>query len=185
MVIREGTHSPLRLPKILEDPRQIDCKVRFTHSCKYDIGPKDQMDVNKLFGIGYFSSRFFYLKDFKFFGTKVTLPWFRPMHHVNSVRFGWRYNPSQPEKIEILAYWYDNTERRDKSMGFVDIGKQYTFTMTIRDGVHMLCVDYHYPATRLYFEILLNNHDVGYLLGPYFGGNRRAPHDMVIVMSNH
>jgi len=38
-------------------------------------------------------------------------------------------------------------------------------------------------SPNLYAQVTLDNKcDVGYLLRPYFGGNQKAPHDMVIVM---
>jgi len=43
--------------------------VTFTESCRYDLKTADQLDVNKLCGIGYL-----------------------PGHHKESARFGWRYN---------------------------------------------------------------------------------------------
>lgn len=163
MVIRKGTHKSFRLPKLLVDCDNLSYNVRFTESCKYDIGPEDQLDVNKLFGIGYF-----------------------PHHHVNSVRFGWRYNPSHPEQMEILAYWYEDRDRFINSMGFVDIGKGYKYEMwMVRDDdqtIHYMKVSNSFSGS-FYEEVTLNHKcDIGYLLGLYFGGNQTAPHDMVIVM---
>ena len=163
MLIKKGTHSPFRIPKLLVDCNILSYKVRFTDSCKYTLPPEDQLDVNKLFGIGYF-----------------------PYHHKNSVRFGWRYNPEQPDKMEIMGYWYDNGERMMVSMGFVDFNREYTYEMwMVRGGgntLHHLKVDMRYK--NLHLEVLLEGEcDMGYLLRPYFGGNRKAPHDMVIVMN--
>lgn len=163
MVIRKGTHSPFRLPRLLVDPKLLKYNVTFTSSCVYNIGPEDQLDVNKLFGIGYF-----------------------PQHHVNSVRFGWRYNPDYPGSMEIMCYWYDNRERLMKSMGFVDIGKEYTYEMWIvkgnDHGVHHLKVSNN-QGERLHAMVILDHKcDMGYLLRPYFGGNQTAPHNMEIIM---
>lgn len=166
MIIRKGTHSPFRLPRLLIDPKVLEYNVTFTPSCIYDIGRADQADVNKLFGIGYF-----------------------PHHHKNSVRFGWRYNPDFTDSMEIMAYWYDDGERMMRSMGFVDIGKQYTYEMWVLRGVgsplHHLKVSGggKSKAHYLHQEVLLDNPcDIGYLLRPYFGGNQTAPHDMKIIM---
>lgn len=163
MVIRKGTHKPFRLPKLLVDCNSLSYSVRFTETCKYTLPPEDQLDTNKLFGIGYF-----------------------PSHHVNSVRFGWRYNPENPEKMEIMAYWYDDRDRFMTSMGFVDIGKGYKYEMWLDrqadQTIHYMKVSNGF-SPNLYAQVTLNGKcDVGYLLGVYFGGNQKAPHDMVIVM---
>ena len=119
MLIKKGTHSPFRIPKLLVDCNILSYKVRFTDSCKYTLPPEDQLDVNNLFGIGYF-----------------------PYHHKNSVRFGWRYNPEQPDKMEIMGYWYDNGERMMVSMGFVDFNREYTYEMwMVRGGGRILVFD--------------------------------------------
>lgn len=166
MVIRKGTHSPFRIPRLLVDPKVMSYNVTFTPSCRYDIGPADQLDVNKLFGIGYF-----------------------PHHHINSIRFGWRYNPDFTDSMEIMAYWYDTGERMMHSMGFVDIGKEYTYEMWVVRGnghaLHHLKVSGggKSKAHYLHHEVLLDHPcDMGYALGLYFGENQRAPHNMEIIM---
>lgn len=183
MVIRKGTHSRFRLPKIIQEPFDISYRVKFTDSCRYTLPSEDQLDINKLFGIGYFSWKVFYMKKFGF----IKLPWVRPFHHVNSVRFGWRYNPSDKESIEILAYWYDDGIRMSYSMGFVNIGVEFVYQMfSDGDGNHYLNVfardgqDYFH---LMHFIVSLDSSlDIGYSLGLYFGGNQRAPHNMEIIM---
>lgn len=183
MVIRKGTHSRFRIPRIIEEPFEISYKVRFRDSCKYTLPSEDQLDINKLFGIGYFSWKVFYMKKFGF----IKLPWVRPFHHVNSVRFGWRYNPSNEKSIEILAYWYDDGVRMSHSMGFVNIGVEYLYSLSSNEnGGHHMSVSA--GVGQVYFHLmeymvsLDQSLDIGYSLGLYFGGNQTAPHNMEIIM---
>lgn len=156
MVIKKNTHAPLRLPKLLLFENYISTKVEFTDSCRYDIG-KEQLDVNKLFGVGYF-----------------------PGHHNNSVRFGWRYDKEQ-DAIEILSYFYNNKKRDFCSMAWVQIGFPAYYTIFIRENEHVLSI----VTTNMFHEIAevsvpVKGKKVGYLLRPYFGGNKKAPHDIEI-----
>lgn len=156
MVIKKNTHAPLRLPKLLLFEEYLTARVEFTDSCRYDIG-EEQLDVNKLFGIGYF-----------------------PGHHNNSVRFGWRYDKEQ-DAIEILSYFYNNKKRDFCSMGWVQIGFPAYYTIFIRENEHILTI-----ATTIRFDeiaevsVPVKAKKVGYLLRPYFGGNKKAPHDIEI-----
>jgi hypothetical protein len=110
----------------------------------------DQSDINKLFGVGYF-----------------------PHHHRNSIRFGWRYDQAS-DMIEILAYWYAQKERLWESMKFVAIGSKNVFVMRRHEDMHELFIG----KDRLIIDMPAC--EVGYLLQPYFGGNRTAPHDITI-----
>lgn len=110
----------------------------------------EQADINKLFGVGYI-----------------------PSHHHNSVRFGWRYDIASG-MIEILAYWYRNRVRQWSSLKFVAIGQWNNYVIRRLGNVHELWInnDRHIidvPSQR-----------IGFVLGPYFGGNMTAPHDITI-----
>jgi hypothetical protein len=162
MKIRKGTHSPFRLPRLLFGTRKLAYSVKFTDSCRYDIG-SDQTDINKLFGIGYF-----------------------PHHHRNSVRFGWVYNPSKYQTMEIWAYWYDKGERKYEFMCDVPINSV---------AYYEIATEYvkewgWYFRLKVIFDrdvigkavVTIKPQSVGYLLRPYFGGNQTAPHNMEIWM---
>lgn len=112
MTIRQGTHSPFRLPSVVTE-YEIAHRVMFTPSCRYDIGP-EQSDVNKLFGVGY-----------------------APHHHRNSVRFGWRYD-RQSDMIEILAYWYLDGQRYIHPMMFAGIGQTLHYAIRRNADHHLL-----------------------------------------------
>jgi hypothetical protein len=154
MIIKKGTHAPLRLPKLLVGHSMVGYRVKFTDSCAYDIGP-DQADINKLFGIGYF-----------------------PHHHKNSVRFGWRYSNGE---IEILSYWYLNGERNSDLICSVPLNKPMVYKIHILRDWHTLTVseglsDFHSHS----FNVPVPGKNFGYLLSTYFGGNLTAPHNIEI-----
>jgi len=149
MIIKKNTHAPLRLPKLLINPKVLEYNVTFTDSCRYDIG-EDQTDINKLFGIGYF-----------------------PFHHWNSVRIGWAYNPTT-DKIDISAYWYEKGQRKWQETVRKNIGEEINFKIEIGKHNHYISINNSYAT------IPLPGQRLGYLLRPYFGGNRKAPHDIEI-----
>jgi hypothetical protein len=162
MVIKKGTHSPFRLPRLLFGGRKLAYTVVFKNSCRYEIG-SDQTDINKLFGIGYF-----------------------PHHHRNSVRFGWVYNPSKNDTMEIYAYWYDKGERKYEFMCDVPINSPAYYEMTVEYSASVgryfrLSVTFDKEVVGAK-PVLIRPQSVGYLLRPYFGGNQTAPHNMEIWM---
>lgn len=130
--------------------------VVFTESCRYELNNGDQNDVNKLFGFGY--------------------GW----HHTDSDRIGWRYNP-KTDKIEIVAYCYSNGKRLPtKPLMEIEIEKEVFLKLEV----------FIYRKWRS-VGFTANNHYIGkgmptkstkfkYSLGTYFGGNRRAPHKIII-----
>lgn len=134
---------------------QISHKVIFTDSCRYNLNSVDQLDTNKLFGIGYF-----------------------PTHHYNSVRFGWRYDLDKAQ-MEIMGYWYIKQQRFYQSLAFVQIGEQHTYTIDITPENHVLSMDSNNLLT-----IPLGGETLGYHLNPYFGGNQVAPHYMEILFDS-
>ncbi len=138
--------------------RFLDYSVVFNESCRYDLSNKeDILDVNKLFGysIG-----------------------FNP--HINSVRFGWNYNPKN-DKIDLFSYIYEGGARKFefiKSVNFnhkyylsIDKEKDY-FSFHINDGIDIFGSK---VKSNLDFEI-------GFSLWPYFGGTSLAPHKISIEL---
>jgi hypothetical protein len=181
LIIRENTHSTFKLPKLVTDVDYISYEVTFTPTCRYILNEKDQLDVNKLFGIGYFSNPF-YKKQITIFGKKINIPFVKHLPHINSVRFGWRYCPST-DLIEILSYWYKNGVRNIGHIYYVPIGKKFKYVLEIDTYSHMLTIE-DCLEEKVYSRHLidLRGSDIGYLLRPYFGGNTKAPHDIWITM---
>ena len=159
-IIKKGKHRarPLSLG-IFYNKKVMERDVVFDLSCKYELHGKDNEDVNKLFGIGYF-----------------------PGHHIDSARFGWNYHSG---KIRIYAYAYVNGERVITYLADVIlhrrirlilnvIGDVYSFT--VRDAANSW---HEYGGADIKFT---HNKKLSYKLGCYFGGNNTAPHKIKIQM---
>jgi len=138
----------------------------FTDSTMYFFNDEDQFDINKLFGfsIGH--------------------------HHTNSYRFGWRPN-SDLTKMEILGYEYHKKVRVPaKPICEVELNKWYRYEMiffSITKEVKYCIYDENNVAVcgdeRSPMELKHRIH-FGYKLYLYFGGTKRAPHDMTIFEGN-
>lgn len=162
ITIKKGRHYPWLIPLGLPIyVRKKTSTIRifnfmFSSSCLFDLHNEDEHDVNKLFGfsIGHH-------------------------HKCNSFRFGWR--PILKNKsIEIVAYEYHNGIRQK--------------TIPIREvninEWHEYMISYNPIKNRIYYFIdkktfyipldLKKKHGFGYTLGIYFGGNEKAPQDIVI-----
>lgn len=135
--------------------------VMFDKSSLYNHGDIDQYDINKLFGLSY------------------------GYHHKNSVRFGWRCNDKSTPKIEILAYCYINGNRIDEyeediHIAMVDLNQYYTYRIDVSKNDYTLSI---FKSEQIIGQKSIQHGDLplyGYQLYPYFGGNRKAPHDVNI-----
>jgi hypothetical protein len=152
------------VPVIIKRNRSFSIvkEFKFTNTAIYQFNDEDQYDVNKLFG---FSLGF---------------------HHINSVRFGWR--PSEDlTKMEIVGYEYLNKLRIPTVPIYeVELNKWYKYELkyngvynhieyNISDSINDFCTIH--PIT------LKHKWNIGYKLYLYFGGNKKAPHDILIYQS--
>jgi hypothetical protein len=167
VTIKKGWHYPfpyfgipvpilIRRNKLFNSTKQF----MFTESCLYDFKDDDQHDVNKLFG---FSIGF---------------------HHKNSFRFGWRPN-ADLTKIEIVGYEYHQGTRIPTiSICEVEINKWYEYRMRCYNQIGTLVyfVDDGYKIIGIADSVINSKHrfNWGYKLGLYFGGNKKAPHNIII-----
>lgn len=135
-------------------------RVMFHPSCRYDIGHPDQLDINKLVGIGYL-----------------------PHHHRHSARFGWRYDKDR-DRIEVMAYCYMGGKRQMQSIAFIEIGKSYRLELYVTDRTYNFYVsDDNIQFFKPLGDAIVPHYHkkkLQYRLGTFFGGNRPAPHDMKI-----
>jgi hypothetical protein len=158
-IIKKGNHySGFSLPQITFGDQTIIHRLIFTDSCRYNLNNEDQLDVNKLFGIGYL-----------------------PSHHQKSCRFGWRYNVEK-DQMEILAYWYDGGKRYFEHLCWVNIGEAATYLVKSTKDRHYLIAK---TSSGTFTKILDFGHSlIGYKLKPFFGGNQKAPQDILILEEN-
>lgn len=140
--------------------RTFSWNVKFTPSCKYNLGNEDQLDQNKMCGIGYL-----------------------PHHHKNSARFGWRYRPDRNE-IELSAYCYVDGERIIRSIAFVKVNQECKVNLTVGSDHYYFDVLVSTIGRYENAGMITVGHNLKrklqYRLGLYFGGNRTAPWDMAV-----
>jgi len=138
--------------------KQMDFCVKFFYNCKYDLDNIDQLDINKLAGYSY------------------------GLHHINSARIGWRYDIAK-DKIELFGYVYNQGKRTTKHILFVDINKLHNCQIKTEKDHYLFNVN---NDTQNHTIIIPRTNKLmwfGYKLFPYFGGNRKAPHQMYIMLS--
>lgn len=162
MIIKKGTHyaRPLQLIKKLlgiryTNKRAMSAVVRFHSDCQYEIG-KDQSDINKLFGFSL------------------------GMHHKNSIRVGWRWLNGN---LELCSYIYENGVRlKEQVLCKCDFNTDYRIYVYLYIEEGKYCVYYYVNSELKHSQQLATKVKkyVSYPLSLYFGGNCKAPHDMII-----
>lgn len=158
--IKEGKHKSSGFHFGLTFRNKIACRASLTESCLYQFNNVDDLDINKLFG----------------FSTS----WF---HQFQSARIGWRCKDGV--EFEILTYSYNKGER---SIGETDllgiVQPNEEFECVIEDTE----IDYIYRFKKTH-ELHWNTARdpkskdwwfFHYLLWPYFGGDKVAPHEIHI-----
>lgn len=163
--IKKNRHYPYLIPIALpfwvnkNSTSYRKAKFKFTKSCLFNLGDEDQHDVNKLFGfsIGY--------------------------HHKTSFRFGWRPILNK-NKIEIVAYEYhDGIRQQTMPICLVNINQWYEFKV-LYNRIKKIS-QYSVNNSDLINSVNLKKqtYGLGYTLGIYFGGNKKAPQDIIIYKS--
>jgi hypothetical protein len=153
-IIKKGSHqSNNGIKRHISD--ELKFKVLFDESSIYATKNSiNQASINKLFG-------------FSDCGTH---------HHQNSARIGWRYFN---EKLELLAYVYNQGERDSQSLAFIEPGKIYSLSIRAEGD------NYIFSSGNSEVKIAKgcsNNQSFRYKLFPYFGGREPAPHDIRIII---
>jgi hypothetical protein len=160
-VIKKGKHYPEGLHMGLTFKKSIKFKAKFDESCLYDLHSVDNHDINKLFGF--------------------STTWH---HHKQSARIGWRCLDGKT--IEVLTYTYNDSERDIESDVVLGVVKpNEVFTCEIIDYETNYQYSFHdsqYNYNNIQIEKQSDWFFFHYILYPYFGGNRNAPHDMKIYI---
>ena len=127
--------------------------MKFDAGCWYDYENNDSNDLNKVFGFG------------------------GMMHQKRSARFAWRPNFEQKGKLKVYAYVYDNGERKTEFIGDVNTQDSVEFILKKSNN-------YIFTLAGKKIEIPMNGRNPsGVKFYPYFGGNNKAPNNMVIEIN--
>lgn len=172
-LIKKGFHRPLTLlPAFIRSMGwkefYMDRTFMFTENSKYNLNDSDQLDWNKLIGVCY-----------GVFGI-----------HKNSDRIVWRYD-AERDVFELAAYWYNNGERGYKILSTVEVGEEFRVRMRViyREGRYR--TEYKlYKVEKTftydnYHEDISKYNKFRCSCWIYFGGNRKAPKDIVVLHSYH
>lgn len=161
-IILKGFHRPLQLiPACFRNMKigktfKFSKTIVFTDSCKYDLKSLDQYDWNKLFGIS--TERI----------------------HKDSWRFAWRNLNNN--SVEVCAYCYDNGKRWTSGITILPFDTPHTFTIERDEDGYIL-----FKVNGKYLAVVHDEKKRKFFwgCGLYFGGNRRAPHNIVIEYHNN
>ena len=165
MKILKGMHISIDQFTGIWSGNDLEKKITFTESCRYDIG-ENQKDWNKLFGMS--------------FGFKPLVKQFQM--HYNSARFGFRYDPDS-QCVEVAPYLYVNGQRKyAETLGIeplkCEILKEYDMSIIVYGS---------YVAYNAGTKIWVLNQEIpsrrGFTAPLYFGGNKRAPHTIEVISS--
>lgn len=84
--------------------------------------------------------------------------------------------------MEILAYWYDGGKRYFETLCYVNIGESATYLVKSTKDRHYLIAK---TSSGTFTKILDFGYSlIGYKLKPFFGGNQKAPQDILILEEN-
>lgn len=155
-IIKQGKHycTPFPIPKLGD--LEVEQYISFDESCKYNLKTKDQADINKLCGLSY--------------------GW----HHYNSDRIGWRYLPTE-DVFELLTYSYVNGVKITSiSLGKIKANEKFRVRIStiIKNDKRFVVFELNDMQIEQVYDV--SRVWIKYTLGLYFGGNRTAPHKMII-----
>ncbi|MFN3403645.1 MAG: hypothetical protein ACK40G_06070 [Cytophagaceae bacterium] len=155
-IIKSGSHSA-NGKGVDVSGKVLSFLVTFDSSAVYKTSiPENQEDINKLFGFSDCDSH----------------------HHTNSARFGWRWFNSS---LQIFAYCYNQGQRVDNFITSVELNKKYLYKISLTDSEYKFELDNKSIAVpRACSGPGVNK----YFLLPYFGGDEKAPHNIIIKMEH-
>jgi hypothetical protein len=158
---RPFPYFAIYLPLIInrDKPFILTKHFKFTDSSIYLFHDEDQHDVNKLFGFSI------------------------GLHHDNSIRFGWRPNKDL-SRMEIVGYEYrDKIRIPTIPICEVKLNKWYKYELIYHNKTNEIeysVIDNDKVYNFKHQLKMKNKYNWGYKLDLYFGGNKKAPHDIII-----
>lgn len=159
-IIEENKHYSCGINLGLTFKNSIERNIIFDKSCLYELEGNDKFDINKLFG---FSTTYH--------------------HQKQSARYGWRCLGE--DNIEIYTYVYDNSKLLTRKLiNIANIQPQEKINLKITDENNYFRFDYLTKTENGSISIQKTplSFPFKYFLYPYFGGNKKSPHKMKILM---
>ena len=152
--IPKGGHYALQSSVKPFNGNVLSYTVRFDSSAiYYTSDPKNQADVNKVFG---FSDN--------------------NHHHETSARFGWNWDGRQ---LQLYAYCYSAGVRSVLPLESVDINREYLCSIKVLSDRY----EFSLSGSKFYISRSSSSlQATGYHLYPYFGGDETAPHEITIFL---
>ena len=155
--IKKGNHYSELLPKFHWGKTFVAYQFVMYENCYWGYPRNnDDHDLNKLCGIS--------------FG----------YHFHNSIRIGWVSNFTQPDKIDIYSYYYNNKKREMQYLTTIGTGIFYHASIQLLNGTTASIIfdgiEYSFPYNKPKAKW-------GYYLHPYFGGDNTAPQDLTIKLN--
>jgi hypothetical protein len=152
----------------------------------------DYWDVNKIFGVAFFTP-----KDLLLYFLSVGPAWIarrfgstwkpKPPHHVDSARFGGRYDTVN-DKVSIYAYSYVNGERITKHITCVPINRVVYMDLLVETGRRywfgVKQPNNPFYTAASYYEPFTHKKKWAYALWPYYGGTSTPASDIIIRLKN-
>ena len=158
-IIETGDHYAQEKKASLFRGESLEFNAYFNESAQYDLKDEDQYDVNKLYGVSDCGT----------------------LHTKNSARMGWRWN-TETRKLEILAFTHVNGSFDFKLIGNANLNQIYVYKIELSPdrGSYIFTFNHQqvYMPRGCQDTVM-----AGYKLHPYFGGNKTAPHDILIKIA--
>ena len=130
----------------------ISFDVIFDSSAIYTTSdPINQYDVNKLYGISDCGCN----------------------HQYNSIRLGWRW---LNDSLEILWFKHMHGTFTFEKIKTINLNQSYSYNITMDGDTYTICVDGVCDTTKRGCDENYRH----YYLYPYFGGDEKSPHDIII-----
>lgn len=152
--IGKGDHYSAPRKSGLYRGEKITFKAYFNETAKYDLGDEDQLDTNKLYGSSDCGS----------------------FHQQNSARFGWRWNN---ERLEIMAFTHVGGQFFYEYIASAALNKSYQYEIMLSQDKGSYIFNFNGKTVTMP-RGCKDSIMKGYKLYPYFGGNKVAPHEMLI-----
>lgn len=159
--------------------KKLSREVIFDYNAKYFIQGADFEDINKLFGLGFFTFGQIWKVILGFFSQKL-IP--DALHHTDSIRIGWNYDV-ESNKIRLYSYTYVNGEINKQFITKVPLQSNVTCSIYIIDNNYTISItnnSIEYQSIPVNFS---HSKKWSYLLGIYFGGDQTPDHDINITMN--